>query len=83
MILYSSLYLGREIKMVIDQLVEQIRYKKNPCIVGIDPEWSKLPSCYKTEDGNSVTDGILQWGMDVIDAVADVVPAVKPQMAFF
>lgn len=68
--------------MVIDRLIDQIRIKKNPCIVGIDPEWSKIPECYKAP-GISPSDGILQWATDVIDAVADIVPAVKPQMAFF
>ena len=66
--------------MVTDQLIEQIKQKKNPCIVGIDPEWSKIPECYKTLPE---PEAILQWATDVIDAVADIVPAVKPQMAFF
>ena len=66
--------------MVIDRLVEEIKRKKNPCIVGIDPEWSKLPDCYKSA---SVTEAVLNWAIDVIDAAADIVPAVKPQMAFF
>ncbi len=68
--------------MVIDQLIEGIKSKKNPCIVGIDPEWSKIPECYKV-DMVSEAEAILQWAKDVIDAVADIVPAVKPQMAFF
>lgn len=68
--------------MVIDQLIEKIKRKKNPCIVGIDPEWSKIPECYKT-DTVSEAEAIRQWATDVIDAVVDVVPAVKPQMAFF
>lgn len=68
--------------MVIDQLIEGIKSKKNPCIVGIDPEWSKIPKCYKV-DMVSEAETILQWAKDVIDAVADIVPAVKPQMAFF
>ena len=68
--------------MVIDQLIEGIKSKKNPCIVGIDPEWSKIPKCYKA-DMVSEAEAILQWAEDVIDAVADIVPAVKPQMAFF
>ena len=68
--------------MVIDRLIEEIKKKKNPCIVGIDPEWSKIPECYKT---NTVTEPetVLHWATDVINAVADIVPAVKPQMAFF
>lgn len=68
--------------MVIDKLIEQIKRKKNPCIVGLDPEWSKIPVCYKTS-GISEPDAVLRWAGDVIDAVADIVPAVKPQMAFF
>lgn len=68
--------------MVIDQLIDEIKRKKNPCIVGIDPEWSKIPNCYKTSaDSNAGV--ILNWATDVLDAVADIVPAVKPQMAFF
>ena len=69
-------------KMVIDRLIEQIMEKKNPCIVGIDPEWRKLPACYRT-GAASEAEAILQWARDVIDAVADLGPAVKPQMAFF
>lgn len=67
--------------MVIDQLIEGIKSKKNPCIVGIDPEWDKIPDCYK-KDTASTMDGLWIWSKDVIDSVADVVPAVKPQMAF-
>lgn len=67
--------------MVMDRLVELIKQKRNPCIVGIDPEWSKLPECYRRTAAPA--DAIGQWAMDVLDAVADVVPAVKPQMAFF
>ncbi len=66
--------------MTIDQLVKGIIAKRNPCIVGIDPEWDRLPQCYQTLPA---AQGLLQWGQDVIDAVADIVPAIKPQMAFF
>lgn len=68
--------------MVIDRLIEGIKDKKNPCIVGIDPEWCKIPECYKS-NSDTKTKAILNWSTDVIDAVADIVPAVKPQMAFF
>lgn len=68
--------------MTIDKLIEAIKEKKSPCIVGIDPEYEKLPACYKTDDP-APHDAVLQWAMDVIDAVRDIVPAVKPQIAFF
>ena len=70
------------IKMIIDWLIEDIKRKKNPCIVGIDPEWSKIPDCYKTGTESSA-EALFRWATDVIDSVADIVPAVKPQMAFF
>lgn len=66
--------------MIADKLCEKIRSKKNPCIVGLDPEWEKLPDCYKHL---SRPEGILCWAFDIIDAVSDIVPAVKPQMAFY
>lgn len=65
---------------MIDRLIQQIQEKKNPCIAGIDPEWSKLPSCWKN---GSETEAVLRWASEIIDTVADIVPAVKPQMAFF
>ena len=37
--------------MVVDKLVEQTIAKKNPCIVGIDPMWQRLPQVY-TRMGN-------------------------------
>lgn len=68
--------------MVIDRIIEQTKRKKNPCIVGIDPEWSKIPDCYKTK-GAPEAEIILKWAMDIVDCVADLVVAVKPQMAFY
>ena len=68
--------------MVIDQLIGQIKRKRNPCIVGIDPEWSKIPDGYK-QNNTSEAEAIRIWAFDVVDAVADIVPAIKPQMAFF
>lgn len=68
--------------MVIDKLVEKTKEKKNPCIVGLDPEWSKIPDCYKTASLPEA-EAVLAWAKDIIDCVADVVPAVKPQMAFY
>jgi len=67
---------------MIGRLIQEIKKKKNPCIVGLDPEWNKLPECYK-QLGLSKPESVLCWGKDVIDAVADIMPAVKPQMAFY
>ena len=68
--------------MLIDRVVEGTKQKKNPCIVGLDPEWEKLPECYKNM-GEEKPECILQWAKDIIDVLANVVVAVKPQMAFY
>ncbi len=68
--------------MIADKLCEKIREKKNPCIVGLDPEWEKLPECYKTF-GMSPPEAVLRWAFDIIDTVSPLVCAVKPQMAFY
>lgn len=68
--------------MTIDLLIDRIQQKKNPCIAGIDPEWRKLPDFYR-RGALSPAAAILDWASDVIDSIADIIPAVKPQMAFF
>lgn len=68
--------------MLIDKVVEQTKKKKNPCIVGLDPEWSKIPDCYK-QASLLQPEAVLNWALDVIDCVSDIVPAIKPQVAFY
>lgn len=68
--------------MVIDKLIDNIIIKKNPCCVGIDPDYDKIPNCYK-EEGLTKTQVIYNWAIDVIDSVKDIVAIVKPQIAFF
>lgn len=68
--------------MVIDQLLEAIIEKRNLCIMGIDPEWDKLPQIYRELSDNKA-ECMRLWAFDVIDAICGIVPAVKPQMAFF
>jgi len=71
-----------------DVLVEAIIAKKNPSVIGLDPDISKMPACYKVS-GNSgcplqdVATAIIQYNKDIIDAIYDLVPAVKPQLAFY
>ena len=68
--------------MVIDKLIDKIIEKKNPCCVGIDPDYDKIPKCYK-EVGLKKTQVIYNWAIDVIDGVKDIVAVIKPQIAFF
>lgn len=50
-----------------------------PLCAGIDPSSSLLGDWGLTDDA----DGLLEFGLRCVDAFADVVPVVKPQVAFF
>jgi orotidine-5'-phosphate decarboxylase len=63
-----------------DRLIDAIREKKNPSVVGLDPDMDKLPDFLKRMNR---FDAVWEFNRRIIDAVCDVVPAVKPNMAFY
>lgn len=76
--------------MLMDRLIKSIRSKKSPIVVGLDPVMESLPSVVKekafSENANVETAAaaaILAFNKGIIDAVADLVPAIKPQVAFY
>lgn len=68
--------------MLIDNLIEKVIERKNPCIIGLDPVWEKMPDCYK-DDRKSKYECILTWHKDIIDCITDYIAAIKPQNAFY
>lgn len=70
-----------------DRFLGAVREKKSPLIVGLDPRLENLPPQLKAlpEQGSheAVAEAFLQFNKQIIDAVADIVPAVKPQIAFY
>lgn len=73
---------------IVDRLIENTIKTKNPSVIGLDPDIRKIPVCYKTnakckEGFEAVADVIYEFNCDIIDAVAELIPAVKPQMAFY
>lgn len=74
---------------MVDKLIEKTIETKNPSVIGLDPDIRKIPDYYKTDaEGNinplaAVADVIYKFNCDIIDTVAELVPAVKPQMAFY
>ena len=73
---------------IADKLIESIIRLKNPSVIGLDPDMGKIPACYKAgrpvgQPMKSAAETIAAFNRDIIDAVADIVPAVKPQMAFY
>lgn len=73
-------------KSFVARLIEAIREKKSHVVVGLDPVYEHLPS--KVKQNKSVTlsgaaEAITHFNTALIDAVHELVPAVKPQIAFY
>lgn len=76
--------------MFTDKLIERIIDMKNHCIVGIDPHYNIIPDYlkhrYQKEGGqslDSIAEMLYEFSKEIIDHIYDIVPAVKPQIAFF
>ena len=64
-----------------DRLTAAIKTKKTPLVVGLDPRWDNLPDELKSHQNRA--EAFESFCKSIIDVVADKVPAVKPQSAFF
>lgn len=64
-----------------DRLAQAVRQRRSPLVVGLDPRWEQLPEPVRGD--RSRADAYAAFCRSVIDAVAPVAPAVKPQAAFF
>jgi len=76
--------------MFIDRLIDKIKEKNNPSVVGLDPKLEYIPDYIKEsafkEYGitlKGAAEAILVFNKKIIDAVYDIVPAVKPQLAYY
>ncbi|MCL2532019.1 MAG: orotidine-5'-phosphate decarboxylase [Oscillospiraceae bacterium] len=68
--------------MLIDRLNEKIMACKAPICVGLDPVLEAIPTVYFGGAANAA-EAIYAFNKDIIDAVYELVPAVKPQIAFY
>ncbi len=67
-----------------DRLLAAIDKKRNPCCVGLDPVAERLPPhLIRGDSFEYIADAFWKFNSLLIDAVADLVPVVKPQMAFY
>lgn len=73
-----------------DVLIERVRAMRTPCVVGIDPEPARIsPELGRAleaagADAPTLAADVLErFALEVIEAVHDLVPAVKPQAAYF
>ena len=76
--------------MITDRLVEAIQKTHAPICVGLDPQMSFLPlevtkkafqEYGQTMEG--AAEAIWQFNKAIVDATADLIPAVKPQIAMY
>ncbi|MDP1560205.1 MAG: orotidine-5'-phosphate decarboxylase [Pirellulaceae bacterium] len=68
------------------RLSDAILRTKTPLVVGLDPRLDSLPQTYQSLIQGNIWDraqAVRDYCCWVVDAVADIVPAVKPQLAFF
>ena len=78
-------------KKFTDKLIKAIREKGNPICVGLDPRLDRIPENVKNVYLNrkelshmqAAAEIIISFNKEIIDNVADLVPAVKPQIAFY
>jgi len=70
-----------------DRLASAVRGRGNPALVGLDPRLASLPEGLLPKGGEAsraeIADAYGQFCQGVIDVVAPLVAAVKPQAAFF
>jgi orotidine-5'-phosphate decarboxylase len=76
--------------MALDRLVEKIIATGNPTVMGLDPRLEYVPAYIKEEAlevyGNTLegaSEALFSFNKTLIDAVSDIIPAVKPQAAFY
>ncbi len=78
-------------KNFADNLIEAIKQKGNPICVGLDPRLDKIPRHiiekalmeHEKSPTAAAADAIVEFNKGIIDAVEDIVPVVKPQIAFY
>lgn len=75
---------------MISKLINEIKKKDAPVVVGLDPMLSYVPEhimkkavCEKGESLEAAADAIFEFNKGIVDAVYDLVPAVKPQIAMY
>ena len=71
--------------MIVDTLIEKIIKMQNPTCVGLDTSFSYLPEEMRAGAASleDAAEAILTFNRGIIDAVSDIVPSVKVQIAYY
>lgn len=73
--------------MIFDTLTQAIAAKKNPTCAGLDTQKTHVPDDiaqrYDMQSEQGAADAVLAYNAALIEALADLVPAVKVQVAYY
>lgn len=76
--------------MAFDRLIKAIVEKQNPTVAGLDPKLSFIPEYIKNEafekygkNLEGAAEALFVYNKGLIDELCDIVPAVKPQAAYY
>ena len=76
--------------MSFDTLIKKIEETQNPTVVGLDPKLDFVPNYIKEKNfkkyGKTLrgaSHAIFEFNRGIIDSICDVVPAIKPQSAYY
>ena len=76
--------------MSLDRLIEKIEQTGNPTVAGLDPKLDYVPEfikkkCFERygETLKGAAKALLEFNKGLIDALYDIVPAIKPQAAYY
>ncbi|HHV50125.1 MAG TPA: orotidine-5'-phosphate decarboxylase [Clostridiales bacterium] len=76
--------------MSLDRLIESIKRTGNPTVAGLDPKLDFIPDFIVKESFSKygetlegAADALLTFNKGLIDGLCDIVPAVKPQAAYY
>ena len=70
----------------IDDLIEKIKETGNPTVMGLDPRYDMIPEIVRNKYSNNlegIAESILEYNKELIDNTYDIIPAIKPQLAFY
>ena len=75
---------------MISKLIDKIQKTGAPIVVGLDPKLDFIPDkvkeqCFEEKGRNleGAAEAFWQFNREIIDNIADIVPAVKPQIAMY
>ncbi len=73
-----------------DRLAQAVRTKGNPTVMGLDPKLEYIPVHIREQAAKvsrnpfqAAAESIAAFNFALMDAVADIIPVVKPQLAYY